>query len=544
MKNLFQMKYRRALVGMFCVVGAFSPISDAFAAGSAHTETWNFGRFCRAEWDENGVISATADPAINTSEGSASFSDPGTGDLLIYFDGATIWDAAGAVVGTGLPGHPSSIHSGVIVPHPQVPNRVFVIGHGFGASAGVGYLEFDVSDPANVVSVGTNVVLDLDGGALTAREGMLVVPHTNGIDYWVVVSGDSAIFVVPVTTAGFGAVSKVTTDIPFSSWGLFAISNDGTSLVVSSTAAEIFQLDFDPGTGTIPTTGGVANKTQWSAPASVGLYGGAFSADDSKFYYSNLGNDTIGSHLFQYDVGAGVATILDTHPTRYLNSQTKLGPDGKMYVSTGISAVNAISVIDNPNNAAASITYTFGTVPMALGCDPVLGLPQTISPEATVTLGVEVTGPTGTIGGTTTTPSGTANLPDGQVISVEVTTIGGFSATCIATVMAAKWECAPGSISGLPYNGDLTITAQNGTTIGTNTFSTTGCGNGSIGTNETCDDANDVAGDGCSQTCNIEPGYSCNAGVLCDLIDDPADLDDDNDGILDWDSKMPQASMR
>jgi len=42
------------------------------------------------------------------------------------------------------------------------------------------------------------------------------------------------------------------------------------------------------------------------------------------------------------------------------------------------------------------------------------------------------------------------------------------------------------------------------------------CGDGVIGAGETCDDGNSVPGDGCSGTCQIEPGYSCpNAGQPC-----------------------------
>ncbi len=35
------------------------------------------------------------------------------------------------------------------------------------------------------------------------------------------------------------------------------------------------------------------------------------------------------------------------------------------------------------------------------------------------------------------------------------------------------------------------------------------CGDGIIETGETCDDGNDVSGDGCSSTCQIEPGWAC-----------------------------------
>jgi cysteine-rich repeat protein len=42
------------------------------------------------------------------------------------------------------------------------------------------------------------------------------------------------------------------------------------------------------------------------------------------------------------------------------------------------------------------------------------------------------------------------------------------------------------------------------------------CGNGTLQAGETCDDHNLVPGDGCSATCQIEPGFICpTVGVLC-----------------------------
>ncbi|MGN6108933.1 MAG: DUF4215 domain-containing protein [Kofleriaceae bacterium] len=38
---------------------------------------------------------------------------------------------------------------------------------------------------------------------------------------------------------------------------------------------------------------------------------------------------------------------------------------------------------------------------------------------------------------------------------------------------------------------------------------TSGCGNGTVGTGETCDDGNTTSGDGCSTTCQTEPGWNC-----------------------------------
>ncbi len=46
------------------------------------------------------------------------------------------------------------------------------------------------------------------------------------------------------------------------------------------------------------------------------------------------------------------------------------------------------------------------------------------------------------------------------------------------------------------------------------------CGNAQLGPSEQCDDGNKVSGDGCSSTCALEPGYTCNTvGSPCTKIE-------------------------
>ncbi|MEY4512016.1 MAG: hypothetical protein RLZZ450_4138, partial [Pseudomonadota bacterium] len=54
-----------------------------------------------------------------------------------------------------------------------------------------------------------------------------------------------------------------------------------------------------------------------------------------------------------------------------------------------------------------------------------------------------------------------------------------------------------------------TRTSPSGLLAYYNPYRIPGCGDGGIDPGETCDDGDLVAGDGCSATCTIEPGYSC-----------------------------------
>jgi cysteine-rich repeat protein len=44
------------------------------------------------------------------------------------------------------------------------------------------------------------------------------------------------------------------------------------------------------------------------------------------------------------------------------------------------------------------------------------------------------------------------------------------------------------------------------------------CGDGSVGYPEECDDGNTVSGDGCSATCELEPGYACSPNQPCHVV--------------------------
>jgi cysteine-rich repeat protein len=52
------------------------------------------------------------------------------------------------------------------------------------------------------------------------------------------------------------------------------------------------------------------------------------------------------------------------------------------------------------------------------------------------------------------------------------------------------------------------------------------CGDGALGTSETCDDGNDAGGDGCSADCQVEPGYLCQGSPsVCEACSEAAEAE-------------------
>src|ERR1051325_1366984 len=87
-------------------------------------QNWVFGHQARLDF-------ATSTPAasnytlIHTLEGCASISDA-NGNLVMYTEGITVWDALNTGQAAGLLGNQSSTQSAIIVPEPGNPTGYYV----------------------------------------------------------------------------------------------------------------------------------------------------------------------------------------------------------------------------------------------------------------------------------------------------------------------------------------------------------------------------------------------------------------------------------
>ncbi|MCA9514163.1 MAG: hypothetical protein KC635_04415, partial [Myxococcales bacterium] len=437
-------------------------------ARSRHYDVWNFGTHCRLEWNADGTdFTFTTDPSIATGEGCASFSDPETGQLLIYTDGTTVWNGAGQAVISNLPGNSSSLHSGVIVPVPGTPGQVYVFGHSASATAVVQYQRFAVS-PSAVTTVGSIGTVTLEGGATSGREGMLVIQHQNKVDWWLVVNGDTKIFVIPITAAGVGAPAATSSGVSVwtSGWSVFSASHQGDRIIVSgnSSAAtgdvsgDMRSFDFDPATGAL--SNGTLLNASFRHPQ---YYGGVFSPSGLRFYFSTLTDSDGSGRFWQLDLETGDFTELGSDSVLYTFGDARLAPDGRIFVagSGGSTHANqALHVVTSPDLAGLDCGFIHDAYPEPQGCQMELGLPQSPSALARVNLNLAVTinAPGTELVTSAVTPAGSAQAPDGAVVNVSVGGPDGYSASCTATVAGAAWAC-PAAVTGLVLGGAYTFTA-------------------------------------------------------------------------------------
>jgi PKD repeat protein len=324
------------------------------------TDNWHFGT-------GNGVSFMTGLPVdftgamCTTLEGSSSMSDA-AGNVLLYTDGQTVYNAMNATMpnGTGLMGAGSSTQSALIVPDPGNADQYYVFttadflgANGFRYSIVDMTLQGGLGDVTAVKNVPLLAPCDekLTGIRMSGQNG-----------FWIVVHANSAIsneyYSYPLTAAGVGtpvisAVGPLFTN-GYSYIGQMKISPDGIHIArafYDGWNAEI--ADFDQ------TTGMVSNPFTFNATNGDYMYGVEFSSTGNAVYFAT--GDLLPSKLFQLDMRAGnSAAILASAQTIFTSATERTGAlqiasNGKIYASH--SATFYLGVINDPDILGTGCNY-------------------------------------------------------------------------------------------------------------------------------------------------------------------------------------------
>jgi hypothetical protein len=299
--------------------------------------------------------------SIQASEGAASVSDPSTGELLFYTDGATVWDASNSPMpnGTGLlgssSGELSSTTAAVICEKPGSANQyyLFTIDEQY-SSGGVRYNIIDMTlngGLGDIVAGQKNIPV-----FSTNSEKMCLVPNAGGTGYWLITHSIDTYYAFAVTSAGVSTTPIVSFVGPAhaNGAGFMKVSPQLDRIAVANIFyqnAEVF--DFDRSTGVISNPV-VIDYTFFGAAG--GPYGIEFSCSGRFLYVSD------GSNLTQFDLNAGnesqiIASAYSVLTNSFSCYGLQLGPDLKIYVSNG-----ALDVIENPDESGAACNYIQGAI--------------------------------------------------------------------------------------------------------------------------------------------------------------------------------------
>ncbi|WP_034057260.1 T9SS type B sorting domain-containing protein [Lacinutrix jangbogonensis] len=370
-------KYSKILMLFIAIVFSSLAIAQQQAAN------WYFGNNAGINFDvANNTVSSLDNGELITAEGCTSISDE-NGNLVLYTDGTTIYNAAHAVMenGNNLLGDESSTQSAITIPKPNDPNIYYVFTVGSNSnSTGLNYYTVDLAFNGGLGKViGSNT--NLLGKCAEKISAVLKDCLTGNI--WVIAFSNDAgtnatnmdtFHAFEVSTAGVNtAAVKSTLALSISDFsGNLKFSPNSSKLASANGTGGLFIADFDASTGT------VSNPEFLETQSPVELsYGVEFSPNSQLLYvttYLSQENPTDPngpplnfSNLYQYNAFATDITASRTLITnqQLYRSSLQLGPNGKIYCSlseTYNEGIPFLSTINNPNTIGMACNYQHKSV--------------------------------------------------------------------------------------------------------------------------------------------------------------------------------------
>jgi len=318
---------------------------------------WHFGH--NAAVDFNGDFpKAITNSAMLTESGCASISD-GSGELLFYTDGKTVWNKNHDVMlnGDNLTGQSSYEQSVLIVPEPGNESVYYL------------FITYENGSLNNFCYSKVNMRLDRGLGAVEySNKNKLILPnvankltatfHANCKDVWIIVHGlGNATFysyklshsglVFPPILSNIGVVNNK------SSYDMqLKISPNGKKLANCISNRWMLQLfDFDNQTGNISNSISITYRARF-APMSC-----EFSPNSNKLYIFCLTNSL--NLLMQYDISQyDSLAINQSEVVISFNSSgfLQLATNGKIYVANPYN-YSYLGVINNPDEKAINSNF-------------------------------------------------------------------------------------------------------------------------------------------------------------------------------------------
>jgi len=358
-----------------------------WAEGTAQTRighNWYFGnsnqaiRFNRI--DNTPTLVTTKATPFGTG-GSAVATDRVSADLLFYTDGNNIYDRTNAVMpnGTGLGANTSANQPVVVarVPGQQNQYYVFVNNANFTTAGTISYRIVDMSQFGNSIFPGPPLGSGLTAGntvLLSNRsEGMIVIPHANGEDFWIVSheAGTNNYSAFQFTAAGPGTNTILLGAGLIGSAANFAY-HPGTGRIAvspqeSNHDVEIFS--FNNTTGTLFFSSRVLNSGNVST-INQSVYDVEFSSNGQFLYISRHGQAGVQADVLQYDLNNPTVTLTSVLPQPNTISRSfglQMAPDSAIYHLYQATAGGPFLLgrITNTDTVAAAVNYTRPAFPGA-----------------------------------------------------------------------------------------------------------------------------------------------------------------------------------
>lgn len=309
---------------------------------------WYFGNSTQAVRFNRGTNAAQTinNQALPFNRGGAAVAtDPSTGNLLFYTDGVQVYDACHLLMpnGNALSGRADANQPVALSPVPGQANKYYIFTNSANFTTGgtISRSIVDLNQFGNAVfpAPATGVVEAAKNVAIVTlpnrSEGMMVVPHINRIDFWLITHENgtqnySATLINAAATFPTTTTSGIALPTTVANFSYYAPTKK-IAVSPQDTNTDAIILNFNDATGVFSFDRTIFN----SGTATVGgqsIYDIEWDANGQYLYVSRHGEAGLTANVFQYDYqnpAITLAPVLAAPVFRSYGLQT--APDSAIY---------------------------------------------------------------------------------------------------------------------------------------------------------------------------------------------------------------------
>lgn len=325
---------------------------------------WYFGN--KSGINLENVTYTMSDGALVSNASCASICEP-TGDLRMYTNGNTIWNAKHLIVanGTEIEGNPNASQGTIIIPVPTSNHMFYVFtapANGINTMGQPDSLRYTIVDMSANGGMGAVETLHKNIAIYgVVEEKLTAVYDANGVDVWIIAHGfkNDKYVAYKLTQNGLEGpvVSTVGLVDNLGGRGCMKAAPNGAKIARALTLQNKVELvDFNNVTGVVSNSNTIANLP--------GCYGVEFSSFSSRLYVTTVGVNQ--NYINQFDlkqpthaeVVASKFTI--TPPDQVFPTALQLGYNGILYMSNAQSTT--LGKIQNADTLANALSYSANAI--------------------------------------------------------------------------------------------------------------------------------------------------------------------------------------
>ncbi|HPW60684.1 MAG TPA: PKD domain-containing protein [Cyclobacteriaceae bacterium] len=308
---------------------------------------WYFGNSINGIRFNRGtnVAQPVTNQAIPFARGGAAVAtDPATANLLFYTDGIRVYDACHLAMpnGNGLNGQPDANQPVAIAPMPGQTNRwyIFTNSANFTTGGSISQSEVDLNQFGNAVfpapALGVVGAKNVAMPGLSNRsEGMIVIPHANRIDFWLIThQNGSQNYSATLINATATFPTIVSSGVAFpTSVANFSYHSQTGKIAVSpqDPNTDALILNFDNSTGLITFDRFIFNSGLATSNGQS-IYDIEWDPKGRYLYLSRFGDTGINASVLQYDYQNPAITLTPVATAPLFRSYgLQLAPDSAIY---------------------------------------------------------------------------------------------------------------------------------------------------------------------------------------------------------------------